>query len=452
MINKSSFLGTGKLSSLLMKQSVPAMIGLLTIALYNLVDTIFIGRSVGTLGIGGVAVSFPIQMLMMAVSMALGMGMASIISRALGANDHATAKSAFGTFFTSVFFISVIMTVLGIIFLKPLLILFGATPDLLPYAMDYMGIIFFGSIFLAFASSSNNIIRAQGHAKTAMTVMIISIILNFILDPIFIFVLHMGVKGAALATVIGQIFGAVYAFIYFVSPKSTIQFSLKNLCFNFKIFKESIAIGSSSFARQAAGSFAAIIINNSLAFYGGSLAIAAFGVVNRLLAFVFMPIFGIVQGMQPILGFNYGAKKFQRAKESITLSIKYATILSIVAFVLFMIFTRPIISLFSTDVALIDMATRAMRIIVLLFPIIGFQLVAGGLYQSLGKAIPAFVLSILRQIIFFIPLVLILPLWFGLDGIWYSFVVADFFAFIVTIFMVRSQLKLLSKSSSASVS
>jgi len=346
MNNHSKNLGTEKISSLLLKMSAPAIVGMMVQALYNLVDTIFVGRGVGTMGIAGLTIAFPIQMISMAVAQTIGIGGASIISRSLGSDDPERAERTMGNIFLLVIAISSITTILGLIFIEPILRFFGATETILPYSMEYMKVILLGTVFFSFAVASNSIVRSEGNAKVAMFTMLISAGLNIILDPIFIFVFNMGIRGAAIATVLSQATTAIYLVYYFVYGKSVISFKIKNLKPDFKIIYETFVIGASSFARQVSGSFIAIILNNTLAFYGGDLAIAAYGIINRLLMFTFMPLFGVVQGLQPIVGYNYGAKQYDRVKETIFLSFWGSTLnpISVTISLLTLTFPNSIIS------------------------------------------------------------------------------------------------------------
>ncbi|MCL7410612.1 MAG: MATE family efflux transporter [Methanosarcinaceae archaeon] len=281
--------------------------------------------------------------------------------------------------------------------------LYNLTDTILPYSLDYLEIILYGTIFFAFAMSINNVLRAEGNAKDAMIVMILSGVLNIFLDPVFIFGLHMGVKGAALATVISQMVGAIYILYYFVSGKSVLALKLKNLKLQYNIVRETIAIGISGFVRQASTSVMVVILNHNLAFYGGDVAIAAFGVINRLMMIIFMPMFGTIQGMQPIVGFNYGAGNYKRVKDTILLSIKIMTGISIFGFLVLLLFPMQIFGIFTTDQQLIDSGTFALKIIVLAFPFIGYQIVGSAYYQSIGKARPSMILSLARQVFFLIP-------------------------------------------------
>lgn len=442
MSQQHDLLGTEKISKLLLKQSVPSIIGLFVLSTYNLVDTIFVGRGVGTLGIAGLAIAGPIQMIIMSLAQTVGIGTASMISRSLGAKDRERAEQTLGNFFSVVALLSVLITIGGNIWLEPLLRLFGATDQILPYAIEYMRPIFYGTLWAIMAPAFNNLIRAEGAARFAMMVMILSAVTNIILDPIFIYSLHMGIAGAAIATVISQFGAAAVVLFYFWSGRSSVRIHLRNFAPRWEIIREMFSIGASVFARHASGSLMAVILNHSLGRYGGDIAIASFGVINRLLMFVFMPILGVIQGLQPILGYNYGAKQYHRAKESILMAIKWATVCSIAAFLFLMLFTRIFVAIFSSDATLIALSISAMRIIILFLPLVGFQTVAGGMYQSMGKAKQAFALSILRQA-FLIPLVLILPLFSGLSGLWNAFPLSDVFAVAITGVMVWNEMRLL---------
>jgi putative MATE family efflux protein len=443
MQSNKSFLGKEKISKLLWKQSLPAILGMIMMSLYNLVDTIFIGQSVGTLGIAGLAISFPIQMILMAMAFLLGIGSASIISRAIGAKNKKKAENVLGNFFSLSFLISIIITFVGYFFLKEILILFGASATILPYAQDYMKIIVLGTIFVTFAAGSNNIIRSQGDAKYAMLVVGIPAIMNIILDAIFIFVLGWGIKGAALATVIGQITSSVLAFIYFTKKTNYLKIKLKNFILKLSIVKEIFSVGSSSLSRNASASLMAVIVNNSLNFYGGDLAVASYGILAKIMMFMMMPMFGIIHGLQPILGYNYGAKKYERAKESIIEAIKKTTIYCIIVFILLFVFTEKLVSIFTNDIELIKMSVIFIRIVFILLPTIGFQVISSGIYQTMGKAKMAFFISILRQTIIIIPLIIIFPLFFGLIGIFIAYPVSDFISSIITWFLLKYEFKLL---------
>ncbi|MGB3366023.1 MAG: MATE family efflux transporter [Acidaminobacteraceae bacterium] len=443
MSDRNKMLGEEKISSLLWKLSLPATIGMLVNALYNVVDTIFIGYGVGPLAIGGLTIAFPIQMLIMALAQMIGIGAASAISRSLGAGDKEKADYYAGNSYSLIIILSIIFVGIGVTFLDPLLRLFGASDTLLPYAREYMSVIFYGSIFFSFSVSSNNLIRAEGNAKVAMLTMLIGTIINIILDPIFIFGFDMGIRGAALATILSQFITFIYVIRYMYSGKSMLNLRLHHLTPKYEYIREIITVGAPAFVRQVGGSFLAIILNNSLVFFGGDLAIAAYGVINRVILFIFMPMFGVVQGLQPIAGFNYGAKKFTRVNEVIRLSIKilviYATIGSVIAF----LFPETIFRIFTNDAEVISIGASALKIIVLGLPFVGIQIVSSSIYQSLGKAKPAMFLSLLRQIIIFIPLVLILPHIgnLGIVGIWITYPISDILSTAISGVMIKREMK-----------
>jgi putative MATE family efflux protein len=428
---------------LLLNLSLPSIMGMLAVTLYHVADTVFVGRGVGTLAIAAVSVAMPLLMTITVFGQAIGMGGASIISRALGAQDKEKANLTLNNLVMIITVINVLIIGAAYIFLEPLLVIFGAGEEYLTLAIDYTKIALIGSIFMNFINVTMNIVRAEGNAKFAMQVMVIGAVLNLIVDPIFIFSFHWGVKGAALATVISQATGAIMAIWYFFSKKGVLHISFPQLlkCPDISVVKESFAIGSASFARQMATTLIVILINNSLLRYGGAISVASFGIVFRVLMFNFMPLFGINQGFMPIVGYNYGAENFSRVKHVLKIAIQATTIFSIISFVVFFVFSNQIIMLFTEDAALIERGTRALKIIVVTLPIVGFQVICSGLYQALGKVWPAIFLAISRQVLFLIPFVLILPSYYGLDGIWYSFPAADILAAVVTIFMLRYEIR-----------
>ena len=436
-------LGEQKISKLLVNLSVPATIGMMVNALYNLVDTIFLGRGVGALAIGGLTIAFPIQMVIMAFAHMIGIGAASAISRSLGAKNIEKADYVAGNSFLLIVILSSIIAAIGLTFTEPMLRLFGATDTILPYAKDYITIILWGSVFFSFAMSSNNLIRAEGNAKVAMATMLIGAILNIILDPIFIFVFKMGVKGAALATVISKFVSFLYVLTYLYSGKSSIRVKLHHLKPKIHIISEILTVGFASFARHVTGSVVAIVVNNSLRIFGGDMALIIVGIVHRVTMFVFMPLFGVVQGMQPIVGFNYGAKKLDRVKETLKLSLITTTIIATFGWLIIELFPFAIIGIFTRDAEIIEKGSTIMRIVISLIPVIGIQIVGAALFQSLGKAVPSLILALLRQVLLFIPLVIILPriLGLGLWGIWIAYPAADILSVVFTVLFLRGELK-----------
>ncbi|TCT15408.1 putative MATE family efflux protein [Natranaerovirga pectinivora] len=438
-------LGEEKISRLLFNLAFPSIFAMTVNALYNIVDTIFIGKWVGDLGIAGLAIAFPIQMLIMGFGQLIGIGAASAISRSLGAGDKERAEKVLGNSFTSLLFLSGIFAIIGLVFTDFILVLFGATETILPYAKDYVTIIFMGSVFFAFAVNLNNIVRAEGKAVIAMFSMVIGAVLNIALDPIFIYFLDMGIKGAALATIISQFVSFLFVMTYILSGKSALKLKLQHLKADFKIMKEIVSVGFSAFAKQSTNSFFAIIVNNTLRVFGGDVAITIFGIVNRIIMFLFLPMIGIVHGMQPIVGYNYGANKIKRVKQTINLTLIVATVFAVIGWINGMVFGGFIVRAFTEDPYLISEGARVFRIVILMLPLVGIQFVGATLFQSLGKAIPALILSMLRQFIVLAPLVIILPRIFGLEllGVWIAFPISDIIASGITIFLITRQLKLI---------
>jgi putative MATE family efflux protein len=438
---RSEMLANEQTGKLLFKLSMPAIIGMLVQALYNMVDTIFVGRGVGTMGIGGIAIVFPVQIFMMAVAQTVGIGGASIISRRLGAGDKRGAALTLGNMVLLSGFLSVAVLAAGKIFMSPVLKMFGATPSILPYAKDYFKIIILGAPLITFAMAVNNAARAEGNAGIAMGTMLVGAGLNIVLDPLFIFGLNMGIRGAAVATVISQAASATFLFIYFQSGKSEIHFGFGYLRIRWGIVKEIFAIGASVFARHGAMTVTSALINNALRSYGGDIGIAAFGVIFRVFSFFIMPMMGINQGLQPILGFNYGAGRYGRVMESFRKGVVSSTLYSSVGYAVLMLFPGVILGIFSSDPDLIRIGREAMRIAILIFPLVGFQIVGSGLFQALGKAVPALFLSLARQVLFLIPMVILLPLFLGLSGVWVSFPAADALSFLATLVLVLIMMK-----------
>ncbi|MBU0713162.1 MATE family efflux transporter [bacterium] len=416
------------------------MVGMFVMALYNVVDTIFVGRGVGAMAIAGITIVFPIQLLVMAIAMMVGIGGASVISRALGAGDYEKANTTFGNVLLSIVIFGFSLALLGNIFIDELLALFGASDTILPFARDYAQIILLGTVFFSFSMASNNVIRSEGRAKVAMTTMLISAILNIILDPIFIFGFKWGIKGAAAATVISQVVTVLYLIYYFCSGKSSLTVHFRNLRLNRLIMREIVAVGSPSLIRQLSASALVVVINNTLRVYGGDFSIALFGIMHRMLMFVSMPLFGIAQGMQPIVGFNYGAKRYDKAKRVLALSNKATTIVSTVGAIVLFLFPKAIISVFTNDPEIIRMGIPAVRIFIVALPVFGFQVVGSTLFQAIGKAKQALFLTVSRQV-FLITLILILPRLYGLTGVWMTFPATDILFFFVTLWLYLPQIR-----------
>ncbi len=447
MTKREKMLREEKIGKLLFKLSLPATIGMMVSALYNVVDTIFVGQGVGALAIGGLTVSFPIQMIIMSLSMLIGVGVAANVSISFGAGDLEEAGEYADNGYTSILIISVILTLVGYLFMDPILRMFGATDGILVYARDYMSVIFTGTIVFSLTLVNNNILRAEGNARASMLIMLIGTVLNIILDPIFIFVFDMGIRGAAAATVFSQYVSFIFVLYYMNTGKSIIKMDLRKLEIKLPYVKNILKLGFPSFVRQISNSLLAVFLNNGIVFFGGEIALSALGVINRVLMFVFLPMFGVVQGIQPIIGFNYGAKAINRVKDSIRVGIKSLVIYSTTALILVMFFSIPLFSMFTKDDKVITIGANAIKIMILGVPIVGVQIISSSLFQSIGKAKPALFLSLLRQVVLLIPLVIILPNIFnlGLTGIWMSYPIADIISTLVGAFVLKREISVLDK-------
>jgi len=434
-----------RIGPLLAKLSIPTTIGMLVNSLYNIVDTIFIGKGVGTLAIAAIGIVFPIQMIIMALAQLIGLGSASIISRNLGKKEYERAGLVAGNSFIAITVLGIIISVVVFMFMNPILRLFGATENILPYARDYLFIVAFGFVFFPFLVSTNNLIRAEGDAKNSMIILLLATVSNIILDPIFIFVFKLGIKGAAYATIIAQFIGFTYAILYYLRKKSSIPIKIHHFRLKFSVIKEMISLGFASFIRQVSASFLIVLVNNSLRVYGGDVAIAAYSVVNRIVMFVTMPLFGIVAGVQPMIGYNFGAMRMSRVKKSLKVSVLSTVVIGLFFSILFLVFPTPIIGLFSNDPELISSGTFPLRMIILLFSMIGFQFIGAGFFQSIGKARPSIILSLTRQVLYLLPLILLLPLLWGVNGIWIAFPIADLLAIITTGIFLYREIKKINK-------
>lgn len=444
-MDRSKQLGEENIGKLLMKFSVPAIVGMLVNGLYNVVDRIFIGQGIGKLALSGVTVTFPISLIIMAFAMLVGIGSAALISIKLGQQKKEEAEHILGNAFTLIIITSLIVTALGLIFLEPMLTKFGASKEALPYAKDYIRIILIGVVFQNIGFGLNNTIRSEGNPRVAMFTMLIGGILNIILEPIFIFVFHMGTRGSAIATVIAQSVNTIWVLYYFYGGNSVLKIRYKNLKLDTKVVKSIFAIGMSPFSMQLAASIVTIISNRSLVKYGGDSALGAMGIIMSVVMMVLMPIFGITQGCQPIIGYNYGAKKYKRVKHALKLAILGATAITTTGFIIVQVFPRQIISIFNNDSQLIAIGVHGIRIYLLMLPIIGFQIVNSNYFQAIGKAKISIFLGLTRQVILLIPLLFILPSLFGLNGVWMSGPSSDAMASIITGIFIYVEIKHLNK-------
>jgi putative MATE family efflux protein len=443
---ETNVLDDDRIGRLLLRLSLPAFMGMFVMTLYNVVDTIFIGHYVGPLGIAGLSIVFPIQMLTMGIGQMTGMGGASLVSRLIGARDNRRAEHALGNALTFTLIISAVLMVAGLWNPDLWLRLMGASETVLPYARDYMTIILTGVLFRTFAMSHNFLIRATGNARVPMIGMIIGAGLNIALDAIFIIPLGMGVKGAAVATVISQLVTGLYFLRYYLSGKSFLRIHLQNMIIRWEMLKSILAIGISSFARTAAQSLAVVFVNITLLTFGGDLAISGYGLIQRIMMFALMPGIVIGQGMQPILGFNYGAGRYDRALKVIKIAIIAATSYSIVAFCALYFAPELFIRVFTADSQLIVLTAHAATRIFFAAYLIGFLIVGSIIFQAIGKAPQAFVTAIARPALFLLPLVFILPNYWQLDGVWLAFPITDALTAVLVLALLIPQIRLFRRS------
>ena len=445
-MNRSQQLGEEKIGKLLLKFSIPAIIGMLVNGLYNIVDRIFVGRGVGSLALSGIAISFPITLAIMAFGMLIGIGATSVISIRLGQQKREEAERIVGNAFILLVGISLLITLLGYLFMDPILVGLGASSDVFPYAKQYISVLLGGAVFQSIGFGMNNFIRAEGNPKIAMYTMILGAVLNTILNPIFIFGMHLGVAGSALATVISQFVTAVWVMYYFLGNRALLKLRIRNFKLEWMLVKDMLAIGLSPFSMQLVGSFVTVFLNKSLSIYGGDLSIAAMGIITSIAILIFMPIFGIGQGSQPILGYNYGARNYDRVKQTLKLSVIGATGVMSLGFLMVEIFPIALMSLFSTDPELINIGASGMRIYLMMLPLIGFQVTVVGYFQATGKPRKSLFLSLSRQLIFLVPMIWILPKFLGLTGVWLASPVADLASAAVTALWLFQDLKQLGQT------
>jgi len=439
-------MGEGSIPRLLLTFSAPAVVGMLAQALYNIVDRIFVGRAVGAMGIAGITVSFPFMLILLAFGMLIGFGATALVSIRLGEQKKDEAEKVLGNAAVLLVGVSVLLTAIGLALLSPLLKLFGASEQILPYARDYLQIVVLGSVFQSVGFGLNAVIRGEGNPRIAMVTMLIGALLNMVLDPIFLFGFGWGMRGAAAATIIAQAVSAVWVVSYFLGGRSLLKLQVRNLRLRWPICASILAIGSPPFAMQIAASILNAILNNQLRVYGGDLAISVMGIIYAVVLFIAMPIFGINQGAQPIIGYNCGALMFDRVKRTLQTAILAASGITCAGFLVVTLFPAQVIWLFNReDAALVQLGTHAIRICLAMLPIVGFQIVSASYFQAVGKPKQAMFLSLSRQVLLLIPAVLILPHFFGLDGVWAAMPTADLGSSILTGIWLAFELRHLHK-------
>ena len=441
-------LETKKISTLLKEYAVPGIIAMTASSLYNMVDSIYIGhiKDVGALAISGLAVTFPVMNLGTAIGTLVGVGASTLTSMLLGQKNYVTANKILPNVVTLNVVLGALFSVLVLAFLKPVLYFFGASDAIYPFARDYMVIILAGFIISHLYFGLNALIRATGNPRLAMGLTLFTVISNAVLDPLFIFVLGLGVKGAAIATVLCQTISLIYSLVYFSSGKNVIHFGRRIFGFSAKIARTSLGIGLGPFLMNAAACLVSMFINQQLRKYGGDLAIGAYGIINRVSFLFLMVVMGINQGMQPIASYNFGAGKGRRVKEVYWLSVFWATLVTTAGFFVFELFPGAAVSMFTNDAELKGLAVHGMRLMNFTFPIIGFQIISTNLFQCLGMVRKSVFLSLSRQLIFLLPALYLLPLAFGIEGVWLSYPASDVLAFTCTVILVIRLIRQLERS------
>ncbi len=445
-MDHSSRLGHERISRLMVKFSIPAIVALMVQAFYNVVDRIFVGRGVGADAIAGITVCFPFMLVIMGFSALIGVGGTSLISMRLGEGRPEEAEKVLGNAMFLMVVIAFFTTVTGLIFLDPLLKIFGASPRILPYAHDYMSIVLLGTIFGVTGHGMNNFIRGEGNPRRAMSTIIIGALLNVVLDPILIFGFDMGIRGAAIATLLAQMASAVLVVSYFWSGRSQVRVHLHNFRPRMNIVRSMLAIGMAPFAMQLSSSLLNTILNHQLRIYGGDLAISVMGIMFSILMLIVMPVFGISQGSQPIIGYNYGARSFDRVRKTLTRAIMAATIWTLLGWLLAMTIPAQLMSLFAGDhPELVEMGQSSMRIFLCMLPIVGFQIISSQYFMAVGKAPLAMLLGLSRQVLILIPMLLILPRFLGLEGVWLAGPIADASSALLTAYFIRREIRSMRK-------
>lgn len=438
----SKDLGNQPIGKLLIKQAVPASIGILVMSLNILIDTIFVGNWIGPNAIAAINVVLPVSFFIAALGMAIGIGGSSIISRALGANNREKALTTFGNQITLTLLFTISFVVPGLYFVDFIIPAFGGKGAIFDPAKIYYVIVLYGVPFLALCMMGNTVIRAEGKPKFAMYAMMIPSVGNLVLDYVFIKVLGYGMHGAAWATTGSYMLCLGFIIWYFLSNNSELKITECFYKLNFPIIKEIGGLGFVTLARQAIVSVTYLFMNNILFDLGGETSVTAYAIVGRMLMFALFPVYGITQGFLPIAGFNYGAEQYNRVRDSILTAIKYGVILAAIIFVFLMLFPDAITKLFTQDVEVLKETPPAMRWVFAATPIIGIQLIGAAYFQAIGKATPALLLTLLRQGIFFIPLIFILPNFYGELGVWMSFPISDVLATLVTVYFLHREVKL----------
>lgn len=438
------------IGSLLWKFSLPAIVAMVVNSLYNIIDRIFVGRGVGSIGIAATTVAFPLMLILMAFSLLIGIGATALISIRLGEQKKEEAEKIIANAMALLVILPLILTCIYLVFADPILILFGASKEVLPYARDFTHIIMLGAFIGSIGMGMNNFIRAEGNPRLAMYTQVSGTIINIILNYVFIFKLGLGIKGSALATLSGQLFSAIWVLHYFISGRSLVKIRLKNLKLQMPIISSIITIGFAPFAMQLANSVQNLILNKTLFHYGGDMALSAIGIIMSSATLLFMPIVGVSQGAQPIIGYNYGAKQYDRVKETLKKAAIAGTCIAIAGFFAIHCWSTQIASLFSDgNTELTNLTSQAMLTFFMMFPVVGFQIICSNYFQAVGKAVESIILSLSRQVLLFIPLLLILPHFWGIDGVWRTAPISDGLSVLLTVTLIIIEMKNISKEQPA---
>ena len=438
---RREMLANESVGRLLFKLSLPAAVGAAVMASYNVINAIFIGQVIGPLGIAGLTIVFPLQILTMGIGMMIGMGGASLISRTLGAGDIQKSEKALGNAVFYVLTLGVVFSVIGLSNSSFWLRLVGASETVLPYARTYFDIVFIGVTFRIGAMGISQLVTAEGNARVAMISHVSAFALNIVLDAVFILLLDMGIAGAALATLLSEAGSFLYTFHYYLFRNSSLKIHLRNLVPDVGVTREMAAIGLGSFVMTVGQSLTFTVILKTIEAYGGDMSVAAVGLLQRTMMFVTIPLMSIGRGLQPIIGFSYGARRIDRTISAIKLAVTVATGFAALAFLIIMLFPTPLMRMYTQDDALLSMSSHAARLVFLAICLTGLQTVAQTVFQALGKVVPSFLTSVSRQIVFFLPAVLILPKFWQLDGVWLSYSVADALSFVLALVLFIRQIR-----------
>ena len=432
-------LGTERIGKLLTQYAVPAIIAMTASSLYNMVDSIFIGHGVGPLAFSGLAVTFPLMNLAAAFGSLVGVGASTLISVKLGQKDYDTAHKILGNVVVLNLLIGIVFTIVTLAFLDPILYFFGASEATLPYARDYMVTILLGNVVTHMYLGLNSVLRSAGHPQKAMLATIFTVVVNTIRDPVFIYGFGWGIRGAAIATILAQILSLIWLFKIFCNKNEVLHFHRGIYRLKRVLVENIIGIGLAPFFMNVASCFIVILINKGLKLYDGDLAIGAFGIVNRISFLFVMIVMGLNQGMQPIAGYNFGAKQYHRVNQVMKLTVITATLITTTGFLVGELMPKLAVSAFTNDETLINISAQGLRIVVMFFPIIGFQMVTSNFFQSIGMARKAIILSLSRQVLILIPCLIILPMLWDAKGVWLSMPISDAAASIIAAIMLYKQ-------------